>query len=94
MSAARDEGTGQHEPEAVTGEPATEVAGLLAPDVGERDVGAAGVAPGRRPRGLAVAHEVDLTLGFDGHACIVRVGACASLAGTAGTGSKARVRCG
>ena len=37
--------------------------GLLPADLGQRDVAPAGVAPGPRPLGLAVADEPDLAFG-------------------------------
>ena len=50
----------EDERERVAGEPAGERLGLSPPDVGQRDVAAPGMAPGRRPLGLAVADEPDL----------------------------------
>ena len=56
-------GAAQHAGEWGAGEVVTQFLGALAAVVGQRDVGAAGVRAGERPRGLAVADEIE----FYGH---------------------------
>ena len=57
-------GAGEHQREGVRLEPRAKEARLVATAFGQWDVGAAGVLPGQRPLGLAVAHEHDSPGGF------------------------------
>ena len=56
------QGAGEDEPERRAGQPPAEGTRLLATGVGERDVGAAGMAAETRPFGLAVADEPGVLL--------------------------------
>ena len=57
VSAARDSGLVRTSANGVAGKPAAELDRLVAPGVGQRDVGPPGVAAEARPLGLAMADE-------------------------------------
>jgi hypothetical protein len=57
----------EHLGERVGAERAGELAGAVAPGLGQRHVGAPGVAPGPRPLGLRVADEPHLLVGVRDH---------------------------